>query len=101
MNGDVTGAYSWVPDRSRGTDASRFVPLQAIWPSDQALRKHRQSSAVRRIYELMDGFDKENTGKRGIPPTVARASEEIRMAYFTASISPTYAARAFESTEHC
>jgi len=49
----------------------------------------------------MDGFDKENTGKRGIPPTVARASEEIRMAYFTASISPTYAARAFESTEHC
>jgi hypothetical protein len=48
------------------------------------------------IYELVGGFDEGNSGKRGVPPTVARADEDIRMAYFTASVSATYAARAFE-----
>lgn len=48
------------------------------------------------IYELVGGFDEGNSGKRGVPPTVARADEDIRMAYFTASVSVTYAARAFE-----
>jgi hypothetical protein len=48
------------------------------------------------IYELMGGFDEANTGKLGVPPTVARASEDIRIAYFTASMSATYAARGFE-----
>lgn len=48
------------------------------------------------IYELLGGIDEENTGKRGIPPTVARASKNVRLAYFTASMSVTYAARAFE-----
>lgn len=48
------------------------------------------------IYELLGGFYEENTGKRGIPPAVARANKNVRLAYFTASMSVTYAARAFE-----
>ena len=48
------------------------------------------------IYEVVGGFNEENTGERGVPPTVVRADEDVRMAYFTASMSATYAARAFE-----
>ena len=47
-------------------------------------------------YEVTDGFDEENTGTRGVPPTVARDRGDIRIAYFVASMSVTYAAHVFE-----
>lgn len=48
------------------------------------------------VYELAGGFYEDNTGTRGVPPAVARSRDDIRMAYFVASMSVTYAARAFE-----
>lgn len=53
------------------------------------------------IYVVTGGFDEKNTGERGVPPTVVRADENIRVAYLTALMSPTYAARAFEIDVDC
>ncbi|MFC6864749.1 hypothetical protein ACFQGE_14935 [Halomicroarcula sp. GCM10025817] len=48
------------------------------------------------VYTILGGFDEKQTGKRGIPPAIARASEELRMTYFAVQMSVTYAALAFE-----
>lgn len=51
------------------------------------------------VYTVTDGFTEKQTGKRGVPPSVARASEDIRIAYLAAQMSITYAARAFTVDE--
>lgn len=48
------------------------------------------------LYTLTGGFDEKQTGTRGVPPTIARDSEEIRITYLAVQMSITYAARAFE-----
>ncbi|QLH83786.1 hypothetical protein [Halosimplex pelagicum] len=51
------------------------------------------------IYTVADGLTEKQTGERGVPPAIARASEEIRMTYFAVQMSITYAARAFDVDE--
>jgi hypothetical protein len=49
----------------------------------------------------MGGFREEKTGERGVPPSVARAREEVLMAYLTAqpSLSMEWVARHFDLPE--
>ena len=51
------------------------------------------------VYVITGGFREKQTGKRGVPPAIARASEEIRMTYLAVQMSVTYSARAFEVEE--
>jgi hypothetical protein len=51
------------------------------------------------LYTITGGFNEEQTGKRGVPPTIARASEEIRMTYLAVQMSISYAAGAFDVDE--
>ncbi len=51
------------------------------------------------LYTITGGFNEEQTGKRGVPPAIAGASEEIRMTYLAVEMSVTYAARAFDVDE--
>jgi len=44
------------------------------------------------VYAITGGFREEQTGKRGVPPGIVRASEEIRMTYLAVQMSVTYAA---------
>ncbi|EMA64049.1 hypothetical protein C470_02020 [Halorubrum distributum JCM 13561] len=47
------------------------------------------------LYAVTGGFDEKETGRRGVPPTIARADEEVRMTYLAVRFSLPYAARAF------
>jgi len=53
------------------------------------------------VYEVMGGFREEKTGERGVPPAVARAREDVLMAYLTAqpTMSLTWVARHFDLPE--
>ena len=51
------------------------------------------------LYAITGGFDEKETGRRGVPPSIARADEEVRMTYLAVRFSVTYAARAFEVDE--
>jgi hypothetical protein len=51
------------------------------------------------LYAVTGGFDEKETGRRGVPPRIARADEEVRMTYLAVRFSVTYAARAFEVDE--
>jgi hypothetical protein len=51
------------------------------------------------LYAITGGFDEKETGRRGVPPTIARADEDVRMTYLAVRFSVTYAARAFEVDE--
>lgn len=51
------------------------------------------------LYTITGGFNEEQTGRRGVPPTIARASEEIRMTYLAVQMSISYAAGAFDVDE--
>lgn len=51
------------------------------------------------IYTIVGGFTEKQTGQRGIPPTIARAREGIRITYMAVQQSIPYAAEAFEIDE--
>ncbi|SFR48563.1 MULTISPECIES: hypothetical protein [Halorubrum] len=51
------------------------------------------------LYAITDGFDESQTGRRGVPPRIAGADEEIRMTYLAVRLSIAYAAAAFEVDE--
>ena len=51
------------------------------------------------LYALTGGFDEKQTGKRGVPPSIVRADEDVRITYLAVRFSVTYAARAFEVDE--
>lgn len=53
------------------------------------------------VYEVVGGFREEKTGERGVPPAVARAREDVLMAYLAAqpTMSVTYVARSFDLDE--
>ncbi|MFC7020182.1 MULTISPECIES: hypothetical protein [Haloarcula] len=51
------------------------------------------------LYTVTGGFNEKQTGNRGVPPAIARASDEIRMTYLAVQMSITYAARAFAVDE--
>ncbi|WP_096393105.1 hypothetical protein [Halorubrum trapanicum] len=51
------------------------------------------------LYAITDGFDEKQTGRRGVPPTIARADEGIRMTYLAVRRSVAYAAAAFDVDE--
>jgi hypothetical protein len=53
------------------------------------------------VHTVMGGFREEKTGERGVPPAVARAREDVQMAYLAAqpSMSVTYVARQFDLPE--
>ncbi|WP_092704750.1 hypothetical protein [Halovenus aranensis] len=51
------------------------------------------------LYTITGGFDEKETGKRGVPPAIAGASEEVRMTYLAVQMSITYAAAAFDVDE--
>lgn len=97
MDDDVIEEY---PDDCRIVHEERMHPdLYHFERSSQRVKSFENLDKARLyadIYQLMGRLDERNTGKLGVPPTVARAGEDIRMAYFAASMSVTYAARAFE-----
>jgi len=97
MSDDVIEEY---PNDCRIVHEERMLPdLYHFERSGQRINSFENPDKARLyadIYEVVGGFDEENTGERGVPPTVVRADAGIRMAYFTASMSATYAARAFE-----
>jgi hypothetical protein len=91
-------------------DGSRIVHEERMYPDlyhferegEIRLKSFKNPDKARLyadLYEVVDGFKEDNTGTRGVPPTIARDREEIRMAYFTATMSSTYAAGAFEVEE--
>ena len=51
------------------------------------------------MYAITGGFEEKQTGRRGAPPSIVRADEEVRMTYLAVRFSMTYAARAFEVDE--
>jgi hypothetical protein len=51
------------------------------------------------LYTITGGFDEKQTGKRGVLPAIAAASEEIRMTYLAVQMSISYAAGAFDVDE--
>lgn len=53
------------------------------------------------IHIVMGGFREEKTGERGVPPSVARAREDVIMAYLAAqpSMSMEWVARHFDLLE--
>lgn len=53
------------------------------------------------VQELLGGFREEKTGERGAPPTVARSSEELQMAYYVANptTSVSWVAGFYDTTE--
>lgn len=53
------------------------------------------------VYTVMGGFREEKTGERGVPPAVARAREDVLMAYLAAqpTMSLTWVARHFDLPE--
>lgn len=55
------------------------------------------------VHTVMGGFREEKTGERGVPPAVARAREDVIMAYLAAqpSMSVEWVARHFDLPEEC
>lgn len=53
------------------------------------------------VHTVTDGFRKEKTGERGVPPAVARSREDVMMAYLAAqpTMSVKWVARHFELPE--
>lgn len=53
------------------------------------------------VQTVMGGFREEKTGERGVPPSVARAREDVLMAYLAAqpSMSTEWVARHFDLPE--
>jgi hypothetical protein len=53
------------------------------------------------VQTVMSGFREEKTGERGVPPSVARAREDVVMAYLAAqpSMSMEWVARHFDLPE--
>jgi hypothetical protein len=53
------------------------------------------------VHTVMGGFREEKTGERGVPPSVARAREDVMMAYLAAqpSMSIQWVARHFDLPE--
>jgi len=53
------------------------------------------------VQSVMGGFREEKTGERGVPPSVARAREDVIMAYLAAqpSMSIQWVARHFDLPE--
>lgn len=53
------------------------------------------------VQTVMGGFREEKTGERGVPPSVARAREDVLMAYLAAqpSMSMEWVARHFDLPE--
>jgi len=53
------------------------------------------------VYFAVGGFREEKTGERGVPPAVARAGQNVMVAYLACqpSMSVTWAARAFDLSE--
>ncbi|WP_432508738.1 hypothetical protein [Halorubrum ezzemoulense] len=77
-------------------DAYHFDgPDGRIAPSDlpQAARLYAD------LYAIAGGFDERQTGRRGTPPSVVRADEEVRMTCLAVRLSVAYAARAFDADE--
>lgn len=53
------------------------------------------------VYAAMGGFREEKTGERGVPPSVARAREDVLMAYLVAqpTMSTEWVARHYDLPE--
>jgi hypothetical protein len=97
MSEDVLETY---PDGCRIVHEERMYPdLYHFERPDRRIESFENPDKARLyadVYEVTGGFNERNTGARGVPPTVARDPEDVRMAYFAATMSVTYAAHAFE-----
>lgn len=57
------------------------------------------------VYTVVGGFREEHSGKRGCPPAIARAREDIQMAYYVAQngvgagTSITWVSRVYDCSE--
>lgn len=53
------------------------------------------------VYTVVDSFREEKTGERGVPPAIARAREDVLMAYLAAdpTMSVTWVAQNFDLPE--
>jgi len=74
------------------------VPLEGRMKSFENPDKARLYADV---YDAMGGFREEKTGERGVPPSVARAREDVLMAYLTAqpTLSLEWVARHYDLPE--
>ncbi|WP_121823266.1 hypothetical protein [Halostella salina] len=97
MSEDIIEEY---PNGCRIVHEERNYPdLYHFERPDRRVRSFKNLEKARLyadVYEVTDGFNEKDTGTLGVPPTVARERDDIRMAYFAATMSVTYAARAFE-----
>jgi hypothetical protein len=84
---------------STGADRYHFeVPLEGRMKSFENPGKARLYADV---YAAMGGFREEKTGERGVPPSVARAREDVLMAYLVAqpTMGTTWVARHYDLPE--
>jgi hypothetical protein len=53
------------------------------------------------VYTVVGGFREEKTGERGAPPAIARAREDVQMAYFASNptMSIEWVARFYQTEE--
>ena len=82
-----------------GADRYHFVvPLEGRMKSFENPDKARLYADV---YDAMGGFREEKTGERGVPPSVARAREDLLMAYLVAqpTMSTEWVARHYDLPE--
>jgi hypothetical protein len=75
-----------------------IVPLEGRMKSFENPDKARLYADV---YDAMGGFREEKTGERGVPPSVARAREDVLMAYLVAqpTMSTEWVARHYDLPE--
>lgn len=82
-----------------GVDEYHFVvPLEGRMKSFENPDRARLYADV---YDAMGGFREEKTGERGVPPSVARAREDILMAYMVSNptMGLTWVARHYDLPE--
>jgi len=88
----------------RDVDASGFEQYHFVVPLEGRMKSFENAGKARLyadVYEAMGGFREEKTGERGVPPSVARAREDVLMAYLTAqpSMSTEWVARHYDLPE--
>jgi hypothetical protein len=88
----------------RDVDASGFQQYHFVVPLEGRMKSFESRDKARLyadVYDAMGGFREEKTGERGVPPSVARAREDVLMAYLTAqpSMSTEWVARHYDLPE--
>lgn len=85
-------------------DASGVERYHFVTPLEGRMKTFENPDKARLyadVYDAMGGFREEKTGERGVPPSVARAREDVLMAYLVSNetMGTTWVARHYDLPE--